>query len=160
MRHHSETTNGTTWLRFAAAVWMVWAMVATPGAIGTEQSSDASLRERLDKNISVEVRKMPIEDVIRLITEQADVDVVMSPSVSGEATVKLTDVTLEEALRSILEVHGYDYVVGDNIIRILAREEMPEVPERETTEVIEVTYADVTEVVKSLDKFRSESGSV
>jgi type IV pilus assembly protein PilQ len=149
-----------TWLKLAAAVWMVWAMVATPGAIGTEQANDTSLRERLDKNISVEVRKMPIEDVIRLITEQADVDVVMSPSVSGETTVKLTDVTLEEALRSILEVHGYDYVVGDDIIRILARAEMPEVPEREMTQVIEVTYADVTEVVKSLDKFRSESGSI
>ena len=46
---------------------------------------------------------MPLEDVIRLITEQADVDVVMSPNVKGEATIKLTDVTLEEALRSILE---------------------------------------------------------
>ncbi|UCD49036.1 MAG: secretin and TonB N-terminal domain-containing protein [Phycisphaerales bacterium] len=135
-------------------------MVATPGALGTEQPTGTSLRERLDKNICVEVRKMPIEDVIRLITEQAEVDVVMSPSVSGEATVKLTDVTLEEALRSILEVHGYDYVVGDNIIRILPRDEMPTVPERETTQVLEITYADVAEVVKSLDKIKSDSGSV
>ena len=136
----------------------LWIMMAAPQVWGT--SDNTTLRDRLDRRISVEVRKMPIEDVIRLITEQADVDVVMSPSVEGEATVKLTDVTLEEALRSILEVHGYDYMVGDNIIRILARNEMPAVPERETTEVFEITYADVSEVVKSLDKFRSDVGSV
>lgn len=143
--------------------WMVWAMVAAPHASGIEPQSpsdEATLQDRLSQKISVEVRKMPIEDVIRLITEQADVDVVMSPSVEGDATVKLTDVTLEEALRSILEVHGYDYVAGDNILRILTREEMPAVAERETSQVIEVTYADVTEVVKSLEKFKSESGSV
>jgi len=151
------------WLKAVAMAWLTWAFVATPHALGAESaapSTEADLRERLAKNISVEVRKMPIEDVIRLITEQADVDVVMSPSVEGETTVKLTDVTLEEALRSILEVHGFDYVVGNNIIRILARDEMPAVPERQTTQVIEITYADVTEVVTSLEKFKSESGSV
>ena len=142
---------------------IVWGMVAVPPLWATasqDPSDDVTLRDRLNRLISVEVRKMPIEDVVRLITEQADVDVVMSPSVEGETTVKLTDVTLEEALRSILEVHGYDYVVGDNIIRILARDEMPKVPERERTEVFEITYADVSEVVKSLDKFKSETGSV
>jgi type IV pilus assembly protein PilQ len=163
MRYRSEIADVTTWVRSATVAWVIWAMVTMPSAIGTEQQpkpAETSLRDRLNKNISVEVRKMPIEDVIRLITEQADVDVVMSPSVEGEATVKLTDVTLEEALRSILEVHGYDYVIGDNIIRILARDEMPTVPERETTQVIEISYADVAEVVTSLDKFKSESGSV
>jgi len=160
MRYGSESTDMTTRLRSAVMAWVIGAMIALPGAGATKQSVDSSLRDRLNKNISVEVRDMPIEDVIRLITEQADVDVVMSPNVAGEATVKLTDVTLEEALRSILEVHGYDYVIGNNIIRILPRDEMPEVPERETTQVIEITYADVAEVVKSLEKIKSESGTV
>ena len=120
----------------------------------------APLRERLQKKISVDFRKTPIEDVIRIITEQADVGVVASPNVKGEATVKLTNVPLEEALRSILEVHGYDYVVGDNIIKILAHNEMPQVPERLTTQIFEVTYTDVNDVVKSLEKFKSDVGSV
>jgi type IV pilus assembly protein PilQ len=142
---------------------MAWLTVTGAGTAcaGQQRSQEEpSLRERLDRRISVEVRKTPIEDVVRLITEQADVDVVMSPNVEGETTVKLTDVSLEEALRSILEVHGYDYTIGDNIIRVLTRDEMPQVPEREMTEVLEITYADVSEVVKSLDKFKSSTGSV
>jgi type IV pilus secretin PilQ/predicted competence protein len=119
-----------------------------------------ALRERLAKRVSVNFRKTPIEDVLRSIAEQAGIDIVMSPSVKGEVTVKLTDVTLEEALRSILEVNGCDYEVGRDIIRILARSEMAAVPERTTTRVFDITYADVAEVVKSIEKFKSETGSV
>jgi len=150
-------------LKLAAAVWIAWSLLAASTARGAESQTPTdptSLQQRLEKKISVEFRKTPIEDVIRIIAEQADVDVVTSPSVTGEVTVKLTDVPLKEALRSILEVHGLDYVVGDNIIRVLALAEMPKVPERQVTQIFEITYADVSEVVKSLDKFKSEVGSV
>jgi type IV pilus assembly protein PilQ len=120
----------------------------------------APLRERLQKKISVDFRKTAIEDVIRIIAEQADVGVVASPNVKGEATVKLTNVPLEEALRSILEVHGYDYVIGNNVIRVLPHSEMPQVPERLTTQIFDVTYTDVNDVVKSLEKLKSDVGSV
>jgi len=150
-------------LKLAAVAWLLWSFVAPQAARGTEsQGSPAQtpLQQRLEKRISVEFRKTPLEDVIRIIAEQADVDVVASPSVTGEATVKLTDVPLQEALRSILEVHGFDYVVGDNIIRVLAQDEMPKVPERQVSQIFEITYADVAEVVKSLDKFKSDVGSI
>lgn len=153
----------TEWLKLAAVAWLLWSFLATATARGADSQdppAQASLQQRLEKKISVEFRKTPLEDVIRIIAEQADVDVVASPSVTGEATVKLTDVPLQEALRSILEVHGFNYVVGDNIIRVLAQTEMPQVPERQVTEIFEITYADVPEVVKSLEKFKSETGSV
>lgn len=145
------------------AVWLLWSIVAASVARGAEADSPLEpvpLEQRLQKRISVEFRKTPIEDVIRLIAEQADVDVVTSPRVTGDVTVKLTNVPLQEALRSILEVHGCDYIAGENILRVMAREEVPTVPERHVTEILEITYADVTEVVKSLDRLRSEVGSV
>lgn len=163
MRQCRETRSVSRWLGCATVAWWLCVAIMAPGVSGMEEPVDdpgKDLRERLAKKISIEVRKMPLEDVIRLMTEQADVDIVVSPNVKGEATVKLTDVTLEEALRGILEVHGCDYVIGDNIIRILTHEEIPAVPERQTTELIEVTYADAAEVVKSLESFKSESGSV
>jgi len=150
-------------LRLATILWILWSILAAPTAWGNESQDPpepSPLQQRLQKRISVEFRKTPIEDVIRIIAEQADVDVVTSPTVTGETTVKLTDVPLQEALRSILDVHGFDYVIGENIIRILARDEMPKVPERLVTQVFEITYADIAEVVKSLDKSKSELGSV
>lgn len=163
MRRHRTRTGGTNVLRLVALTCITWLAVVASNARGAEPQTppaEKSLRERLTKTISVDFRNMPVEDVVRSIAEQADVDVVMSPNVKGEMTVKLTDVTLEEALRSILDVHGFDYVLGDNIVRVLAREEMPQVQERQTTHIFEITYADVTQVVKSLEGFKSESGSV
>jgi type IV pilus assembly protein PilQ len=161
----------TKLLRLAAMIWTMGSILGASASLGAQpqgqtqsqaqsQAREIPLRERLQKRISVDFRKTPLEDVIRIITEQADVGVVASPNVKGETTVKLTNVPLEEALRSILEVHGFDYVVGDNIVKILAHNEMPQVAEKQATQVFEITYADVNDVVKSLEKFKSETGSV
>ncbi len=149
--------------RLVAAVWLLGSFLAAATARADDSqdaAAHATLQQRLEKRISAEFHKTPIEDVIRMIAEQADVDVVTSPSVTGEATVRLTNVSLQEALRSILEVHGFDYVIGDNIVRVLAQAEMPKVPERQVTKVFEITYAEVGEVVKSIEKFKSDVGSV
>jgi len=162
MRRYRTRTGGAT-VPVLVALTCILGSAAITSARADEPAAGPTpqpLRQRLNKTISVDFRDLPIEDVVRSIAEQADVDVVLSPSVTGRTTVKLTDVTLEEALRSILDVHGYDYVVGDSIIRVLSREEMPQVPERQTTQIFEITYADVTEVVKALEGVKTETGSV
>jgi len=165
MESHAPRQGEMRLLKLAAAIWAIWSVIGASASSGGQPQAQAQvqqipLRERLQKKISVDFRKTPIEDVIRIITEQADVGVVASPNVKGETTVKLTNVPLEEALRSILEVHGFDYVVGNNVVKILARNEMPQVAEKQSTQVFEITYADVNDVVRSLEKFKSETGSV
>jgi len=155
--------RGTARRMSAAMAWMIWTTIAAAGAYGVEQASPpeaAPLQQRLRKVVSVDFRQIPIQDAVRLMTEQVGVDVVMSPNVQGEVTVKLADVPLEEALRSILEVNGCTYIAGENIVRVLASSEIPTVPEKEVTRIFEITYADIAEVVKSLEKLKSQSGFV
>lgn len=118
------------------------------------------LEVRLSKTISIEFRQTAIEDVLRIVADQADVDIVKSPKVTGDVTVTLTDVPLEEALNNILSVHGFTYVLSQNMIRIITIEEQASKPEVLHTQTYEIVYADVTEVVKALDKFKSSKGSV
>jgi len=131
--------------------------VLTDGNISTEQTP---LEARLAKTISIEFRKTAIEDVLRIIADQAGVDIVKSPKVEGDVTVTLTDVPLEEALNNILSVHGFAYVLSQNMIRVITSEEQVEKPEAMKTETFEIVYADVEEVVKALEKFKSTKGSV
>ena len=118
------------------------------------------LEKRMQKKVSVDVSDVPIDMVIRQLAEQVDVDFIKSPQVIGNVTVTLTDVSVEEALKSILQVHGCDYIMGENVVRILSREEMPAISETLVTETFEIIYADVTQVVVALDKFKSAQGSV
>jgi type IV pilus assembly protein PilQ len=120
----------------------------------------APFEQRMQKRVSLDFRNTPIEDVIRLMAEQADVDVIISPAVTGAVTVTLRDVPLEEALNQILAAHAYSYVMSENMIRVITAAEKTEKPELLQTKTYEIVYADVKEVVKALDKFKSKQGTV
>jgi type IV pilus assembly protein PilQ len=120
----------------------------------------APFEQRMQKRVSLDFRNTPIEDVIRIMAEQADVDIVKSPAVTGPVTVTLTNVPLEEALNQILAAHGYAYVLSQNMIRVITAVEKTEKPELMQTKTFEIVYADVKEVVKALDKFKSKEGMV
>ncbi len=119
-----------------------------------------SLEQRMKKKISINFRDTPIDDVIRAMAEQADVDVIKSPKVTGNVTATLTDVPLDEALTSILESHGFGYVMSRNMIRIAPLLEITERSERLVSRIYRITYADVEDVEKALKKFISKRGSL
>ena len=119
-----------------------------------------TFEQRMQKRISIDFRDTPIDDVIRAIAEQADVDIVKSPKVIGNVTTKLTDVPLEEALKNILAAHGYGYVADKNMITIMPITEITQAEERLVHKVYTITYANVREVEAALRKFISKRGSL
>ncbi len=119
-----------------------------------------TLEQRMQKRISVDFRDTAIDDVIRIMAEQANVDVVKSPKVTGTVTAKLSNVPLEEALRNILASQGYDYVMSKNMIRVAPTGEISQEAEKLITKIYRVNYADIKEVEKSLSKFVSQRGAI
>jgi type IV pilus assembly protein PilQ len=120
----------------------------------------STLEQRMQKRISINFRGTPIDDVIRIMAEQADVDIVKSPKVVGEVTTTLTNVPLSEALTNILASHGYGYVATKNMIRVAPLEELTERDEALINRIYRITYADVDAVEKALGKFISKRGSI
>ena len=139
-------------------------------AVSDDNESDANanskadilptLEQRMQKQISVDFRDTDIDDVIRIMAEQANVDVIKSPKVTGTVTAKLSNVPLEEALRNILASQGYGYVMSKNIIRVAPTGEISEEAEKLVTKIYRVNYADIKEVEKSLSKFVSQRGAI
>ncbi|MFH1371058.1 MAG: secretin and TonB N-terminal domain-containing protein [Planctomycetota bacterium] len=119
-----------------------------------------TLEQRMQKKISVDFRDTAIDDVIRIMAEQADVDVVKSPKVTGAVTAKLTNVPLDEALKNILTANGYDYVMTKNMIRVAPSAEITQESEKLVNKIYRITYADIKEVEKALNKFISQRGSI
>ncbi len=119
-----------------------------------------TLEQRMQKRISVDFRNMPMEDVIRIMAEQADVDIVKSPRVIGDVTTTLTNVPLSEALTNILAAHGYGYITTKNIIRVAQMSEITESSEILVSRIYRITYANAEEVERALQKFISGRGSI
>ncbi|MEE9370640.1 MAG: secretin N-terminal domain-containing protein, partial [Sedimentisphaerales bacterium] len=158
MRSFMMKYGGLKFLTLFIAVCLSCAIVAAENSDedSEEKKLLTDLEQRMMKKVFIDVNELPIDMVIRQLAEQADVNLIKSPKVTGNVTVTLRDVSLEEALRCILDMHGCDYVVGKNIIRILSREEMPELYERLETRTFEIKYADITEVVKALKEIVSK----
>lgn len=107
-------------LKFVTVVTIV--CIVCPAAIADDANKPAQrapFEQRMKKPISVDFRNTPIDDVIRIMADQADVDIVKSPAVTGAVTVTLTNVPLEEAINNILAAHGYSYVMSENMIRVI-----------------------------------------
>ncbi len=159
-----ETIRG----RRTAAVYMIllvaaasWAGAADSAAPQTDKPLLLSpVQQRMQQEISIDFRETPIDDVLMIMAKQADVDILKSPKVTGTVTATLTDVPLAEALAGVLEAHGYTYVATDNIIRVVAKEDVLEIKEDLVSRVFRVTYADVKDVEQALQRFISEQGSI
>ncbi len=119
-----------------------------------------AVQMRMQQKVNVDFRETPIEDVLRMLGKQADVDIVKSPKVIGNVTATLTDIPLVEALDNILAAHGYGYIATENMIRIVPRKDLYDIPEKLVERVLRITYADVVDLEKALRKFISKRGSI
>lgn len=118
------------------------------------------VEQRMKKVISVDYRATPIEDVLRGMAQQADIDIVKSPEVIGEVTATLTDVPLDEALTNILSAHGFAYLPSENIVMVVPKAQLLAEKQKLVNRVYRVTYANVEDVYKALRSYVSEDGEI
>ncbi len=152
-------------LKLLVIVAVVLAVCGTAAAAKANEEADnkevlTPLEQQMQKTISITFRDTPIDDVIRAIAEKANVDIIKSPQVTGTVTVTLTDVPLAEALNNILAAHGYGYVADKNVIRIAPMADLAKKEEVLVSRIYRITYANVSDVEKTLEKFLSKSGSL
>ena len=115
------------------------------------------LQKRLKTTISVDFREAAIEEVIKSLAEQAGIDIVKSPGVTGKVTATLTDVPLDEAMASILGVHGYAYTSTESIVWIVPRNQLAL---NMQTKRYHIDYADMEEINRAVKDMLSVQGKV
>ncbi len=152
-------------LKLLIIVALVMATCGTVAAAEANEEADnkevlTPLEQQMQKTISITFRDTPIDDVIRAIAEKANVDIIKSPQVTGTVTVTLTDVPLAEALNNILAAHGFGYIADKNVIRVAPLSELAKKEEVLVSRIYRITYANVSDVEKTLEKFLSKSGSL
>ncbi|MHC4532298.1 MAG: secretin N-terminal domain-containing protein [Planctomycetota bacterium] len=125
-----------------------------------EQSISKSARQQLRTRITYSCTELPIETVLMDLAEQAKIDIVKSPKVTGNVTVKVTDVPLEEALTNILAAHDYTYIATESMVRVEPISEIIAAREQLVTRIYQITYADANEVAQALGNFVSERGKI
>jgi len=127
-------------------------------------------REYDGNRITLNFQDIPVRSVLALIADVSDLNIVVSDSVSGNLTLRLTNVPWDQALDIVLETKNLDMRRSGNVIwiaptsEIAAREQaiLQARAERQTLEplrtaIISLSYADASEMA-TLIQSASEGG--
>ncbi|MFV1951599.1 MAG: type IV pilus secretin PilQ [Nitrospinota bacterium] len=132
------------------------------------------------KRISLDFQNASITNILRLITEVSGYNIITSGSVKGKVTLRLKNVPWDQALDIILKNGKLGMEKEGNIIRILPLNELlkeqqdkaqskqaeieakkvKEMADPLLTEIIRISYADISEMKDNLESLKSERGSV
>lgn len=119
--------------------------------------------------VTVDFKDAELSNVLRLLSDQYGVNIVAGEEVKGTVTVRLTNVTLEGALKAILESNGYGYISEGNIYRVapLARLTEEQAAKKKLegyedllTEVIHLRYLEAQDAKKVLQGMLSSRGKI
>ena len=113
--------------------------------------------------LSFHVINAPIQQVLRFISEESGLNMVIGDGVRGQVTLKLENVPWDQAFHTILQVKGLGYIRQKNVAVIDTLQNLQNLTENLEklneknktaaafkTKVIPVAYAKITEIVNKL----------
>ncbi len=134
------------------------------GMMARSQSSDLcnELLSGVDDTVQVEFQNAELKNVFRFLAEYAGVNVVVSPSVAGTATLKVDSVPWSKVMELILANYKLGRKCEGKIVRIGLKQDL--IDERNNqpliTQMVRLNYGDPDEVIKNLAKMKSNFGKV
>jgi MSHA biogenesis protein MshL len=75
-------------------------------------------KSKRQKRYSLQVREADVQEVLLAFSEQADINLIIDPAVTGKVTVDLKNVTLGQVLDAILVPLGIEYQNSEDFIKI------------------------------------------
>jgi type IV pilus assembly protein PilQ len=149
-------------------------------ASGTELESLASLADFISgnvkfygKKISIETSEADIRDILRFIGEEAGINMIINPDVSGKLTVKLREIPWDQALIVILRARGLAYTRTGSVLRVgtldaIQKEELMAIQlaagrrsvEPLKVKLIPVSYAPADQLATQASNFKTDRGKI
>jgi type II secretory pathway component GspD/PulD (secretin) len=121
--------------------------------------------QRLTKKISLDLREMDVVEVLKILSRQSGMNIVVGRNVIGRVTVFLTDVDFWDALQTILETRDLAYVENGGLITVMTAQDYERVygktfGSKTVMRVLSFTNIDATRAKVLLDPFRSKVGTI
>ncbi|MCC5875254.1 MAG: secretin and TonB N-terminal domain-containing protein, partial [Candidatus Sumerlaeia bacterium] len=129
--------------------------------VRASRDMELTIQTRLNETVArVDLQGSSLENVVRLISEQAEINLLVRPSdVAGRTvTLRLRNVTLRQMLDALLKSNDLGYTIEDGgILRIVPRDQVKSTARETITESIPINWVDANEVAAALAPFIDES---
>ena len=121
-------------------------------------------------NVSLDFKDAEIKSVLKIISYKSGVNIVATPEVMGQVTIRLQDVPWEKALDTIVRTYGFGYEwLNDKVIMVSTLEKLAEqrkiqeeAAEKEPldTQAFALNFSKAEEVKSAVEKLVSERGKI
>ncbi len=104
---------------------------------------------------TVEGHDTPIEDLLRLLAAQINLNLVIGPDSMGTVSLRFAGVTVREALDAILQAKGFQYQIYGNIMMISRPDSLEKIRGLGLqTRMFRLKYADARDIKATIDTSR------
>ena len=103
-----------------------------------------------DTKINMNFKGADVRDVLRTIAELAKVNLVTDSSVSGEITIHLRNLSFQDALHLVTQVHGLAYKWYDNTVVVATPERIDELYSNIVVKTVDVKHADLNQTASTI----------
>jgi type IV pilus assembly protein PilQ len=121
------------------------------------------------ENVTLDFKEADIRNVLKIIAYKSGVNIVTTPEVIGNITIRLVDVPWEKALGVILKTYGFGYEKAANIITVAPIDKLADQKRKEfelaqiqpvITEVFTLKFIDAQDAKKALEPQLSPRGKI
>ena len=143
--------------------------VTTAGSAAVNTTAAAAEEDVCDGCVTLDFEDADIRNVLEILSYKAKVNIVPSPDVQGLVTIKLKNVTWQDALNVILKTYGYGYDQRGNVIVVTTVQNLKRLREDDlvladqesvATKTFVLDYADASQVVGSIEKMLTPRGTI
>jgi len=113
-----------------------------------------TLEEKLERTVDIVFTNANLTSVLSGISKLYDMNILVDKDVSGTVTINLKQISLKNGLSSLLKSNNYSYTIEDEMIKIVAYEELGR------TEVLQLDFVSPDLAYDFVEKFVSEEGDL
>jgi type II secretory pathway component GspD/PulD (secretin) len=120
----------------------------------SQQEEIGALESRInfppEKNIrlqALDFRNTPVPDALRSLAQLIQINLMLSPGVTGNVTILFSDVSIEEAFNTILSSYDLSFIWEGNILRIFPSSEAPM-----RTKIFPIQHTNATDIKTIVDR--------
>ncbi len=144
----------------------IYGEICESGLGSSEFSSSINVNQRGAVLDVLDLKKMDILDVLRLISQKSGLNIIAGGDVKGEVTVFLRNVDAKEALGIIVEAYGWASIQDGDIMKVMTCREYEEkyghqFGQEIETEILTLSYAKAEDIsIKIIDMLTPSIGTV
>ena len=151
------------------SLFFIWALLVffTPRVFGHDTAAvvpeqAGAKNNPVSDNVTLDFNDADIRNVLKIISIKSGINIVTTPEVAGNISIRLMDVPWETALDIILKTYGFGYQKQGNIILVTKMENISKIQSEEPlrTETFTLKYLDAQDAQRALIPLLSPRGKI